>query len=97
MLVRALRAVRADDQGALVRRLGWTWALGVLFLFIQGVEWTRLVHYGLGVSSGIYGATFYTLIGVHGAHVLGAVACLATWIPALRASRVDPVDALRGE
>jgi heme/copper-type cytochrome/quinol oxidase subunit 3 len=76
MLVRALRAVRAGDQGALVRRLGWTWALGVLFLFIQGVEWTRLVHYGLGVSSGIYGATFYTLIGVHGAHVLGAVVWL---------------------
>ena len=75
-LVRALRAVRADDRAGLVRWLAWTWGLGALFLVIQGVEWTRLVHFGLRVSSGIYGATFYTLIGVHGAHVLGAAAWL---------------------
>ena len=56
MLTRALRAVRAGDQAALVRRLAWTWALGALFLLIQGIEWTRLVHFGLRVSSGIYGA-----------------------------------------
>jgi len=72
----ALRMVRAGDREGLVRWLGWTWGLGALFLVIQGVEWTRLVHFGLRVSSGIYGATFYTLIGVHGAHVLGA----ATWL-----------------
>ena len=75
-LVRALRAARADDRAGLARWLGWTWGLGALFLVIQGVEWTRLVHFGLRVSSGIYGATFYTLIGVHGAHVLGAVVWL---------------------
>jgi heme/copper-type cytochrome/quinol oxidase subunit 3 len=75
-LVWALRAVRAGDEPGLGRWLRWTWGLGALFLLIQGVEWTRLVHFGLRVSSGIYGATFYTLIGVHGAHVLGAVAWL---------------------
>ena len=74
--MRALRAVRAGDRAGLVRWLAWTWGLGALFLVIQGVEWTRLVHFGLRVSSGIYGATFYTLIGVHGVHVLGAAAWL---------------------
>src|SRR5262245_22259055 len=39
ILARALRAVRADAQTALVRRLAWTWGLGVLFLLIQGLEW----------------------------------------------------------
>jgi heme/copper-type cytochrome/quinol oxidase subunit 3 len=75
-LVRALRAVRAGDGTGLTRWLRLTWSLGALFLVIQGIEWTRLVHFGLRVSSGIYGATFYTLIGVHGAHVVGAVAWL---------------------
>jgi heme/copper-type cytochrome/quinol oxidase subunit 3 len=75
-LVRALRAVRTGDRTGLVRWLAWTWGLGLLFLVIQGVEWARLVHFGLRVSSGIYGATFYTLIGVHAVHVLGAAAWL---------------------
>jgi heme/copper-type cytochrome/quinol oxidase subunit 3 len=36
----------------------------------------RLVRFGLTVSSGAYGATFYTLIGFHGAHVMAALAWL---------------------
>ena len=89
-LVRALRMVRAGDRAGLVRWLGWTWGLGVLFLIIQGVEWTRLVGFGLRVSSGIYGATFYTLIGVHGAHVLGAVAWLGGMLWLARRGRFTP-------
>ena len=76
-LVRALRAVRAGDRRGLVLWLGRTGVLGALFLVIQGIEWVRLVRFGLTMASGVYGATFYTLIGVHGAHVAGAVAWLA--------------------
>jgi heme/copper-type cytochrome/quinol oxidase subunit 3 len=84
-LRRAGTAVRADDRAGLVRWLGWTGGLGLAFLAVQGVEWTRLVSYGLAVSSGAYGATFYTLIGIHGAHVLGAVLWLAAvWVGAWR-------------
>jgi heme/copper-type cytochrome/quinol oxidase subunit 3 len=89
-LVRALRAVRADDQPGLVRWLARTGALGALFLLAQGVEWTRLVRFGLRVSSGIYGATFYTLIGIHGAHVLGAAAWLAGMLWLARRGRFTP-------
>jgi len=42
----------------------------------QGYEWLRLVSYGLTVHSSTYGATFYTLVGAHAAHVLGALVWL---------------------
>ena len=67
---RALRAIRHRDTQGLV---AWLWAtalLGTVFLVFQGAEWVRLVNYGLHVTSGTYGATFYTLIGCHGLHVL---------------------------
>jgi heme/copper-type cytochrome/quinol oxidase subunit 3 len=51
--------------------------LGAAFLAIQGSEWVRLVAHGLKLSSGTYGAIFYTLIGLHGAHVTAAVIWLA--------------------
>ena len=47
--------------------------LGGIFLVVQGYEWARLLQFGLTLSSGVYGATFYTLIGCHAAHVFGAV------------------------
>jgi cytochrome c oxidase subunit 3 len=75
-MVAALRAGRRADGRALVERLATVAGLGGLFLAVQGYEWARLIHYGLTVTSGAYGATFYTLIGVHGAHVLGALVWL---------------------
>jgi cytochrome c oxidase subunit III len=70
---RALRAVRGEDYGGLVQWLLATGLLGSLFLGVQGYEWVRLVHFGLTLWSGTYGSTFYSLIGLHGAHVFGAV------------------------
>jgi len=69
----ASRALRERDQPRLVRGLTAAAVLGALFLAIQGYEWMRLIRYGLTVSSGAYGATFYTLIGAHAAHVVGAL------------------------
>lgn len=73
---RALRALRnRHPQGAGSLFL-MTALLGVIFLGVQGYEWVRLVHFGLTLSTGTYGATFYTLIGFHAVHVLGAVVWL---------------------
>jgi cytochrome c oxidase subunit III len=76
-MVAALRSMRRADGRRLVRRLAAAAGLGALFLAVQGFEWARLIHYGLTVTSGAYGATFYTLIGIHAAHVLGALVWLA--------------------
>ena len=83
----ALRAVRLGRPEGLARCLLTTVLLGVLFLSIQGYEWFRLIEFGLTVSSGIYGATFYTLIGIHGLHVLGAVLWLMVVLTQARQGR----------
>jgi cytochrome c oxidase subunit 3 len=81
-MYRSRSAARRGDQAALVGHLTLTGALGVAFLVIQGSEWVGLVRHGLTLSSGPYGATFYTLIGLHGVHVVGAVGWLlgVTWM-----------------
>ena len=89
-LTRALRANRRGDRAALVRGLGQTALLGVIFLAVQGYEWARLVHFGLTVSSGAYGTTFYTLIGAHGIHVLAAVIWLSVVLVEAGRGRFTP-------
>lgn len=70
---RARAAIRGGAQRELIRMLLVTTVLGVVFLLVQGYEWFRLLQYGLTLASGVYGATFYVLVGCHGVHVLGAV------------------------
>jgi heme/copper-type cytochrome/quinol oxidase subunit 3 len=65
----AVHTLRRDRRPRHRQWLGLTLALGASFLLIQGTEWVRLIGHGLKLSSGTYGATFYTLIGCHGAHV----------------------------
>ena len=76
-MVCALRALARGEEVVLVKRLVLTAGLGALFLLVQGYEWARLIGYGLTVSAGAYGATFYTLIGAHALHVFGALVWLS--------------------
>src|SRR5204862_4648686 len=59
-LLAAARATERDDTPGLVRLLVIAAALGTVFLIVQGYEWVRLVSFGLTVSAGAYGGTFYT-------------------------------------
>ncbi len=84
-VVAALRAV--ERQAARVPQwIAWSVGLGCLFLAVQGFEWARLLRFGLTTHSGVYGATFYAVIGIHATHVVAAlIFLLVVW---RRTSRV---------
>jgi cytochrome c oxidase subunit 3 len=94
----AVRALGRTDGRSLQRGLQGAALLGAAFVTVQGVEWLQLVRHGLTLGSGMYGATFYVLIGCHGLHVLIAVGWLAAVALAsnrgwLTAARHGPVEA----
>ena len=61
-------AIRRNDVRALKMWTAVTLALGVTFLAGQLYDYSLL---GFTISDGIFGTTFYTLTGFHGAHVFG--------------------------
>jgi cytochrome c oxidase subunit III len=67
----AVWAVRKDNTRSLVRWLIITLILGAAFLAGQANEYRMLIHEGMTLRSGVFGSTFYTLTGFHGAHVTG--------------------------
>ena len=73
---RAYRAVKQNASAQLSRWLMITCVLGVVFLTVQGFEWIRLMRFGLSMASSLYGAMFYSIIGLHAIHVLVTVLVL---------------------
>ena len=61
----------------IIKTLIYVLTFGAAFLFVQGYEWIRILEFGLKLSSGVFGASFYTLIGCHALHVFGAIIWLA--------------------
>lgn len=54
--------------------------LGTTFVVLQGREWISLLSLGMNMQSGVFGATFYLLIGSHGVHAISAIiAMLVVW------------------
>lgn len=52
---------------------GWlivTILLGIIFLVGQGTEYARLIRDDITLNGSVFGASFFTLTGFHGLHVL---------------------------
>src|SRR4030095_16756657 len=61
--------LRKGARGQLKLGLFFTIALGIVFLGLQfGEHYRAYTESGLTLASGAYGATFFTLTGVHGLH-----------------------------
>lgn len=81
-MVRAVEAMRAQMPSRAVRWLGATIACGVLFVGLHLGEWNNLFREGVTPfrnpwNEPLFGATFFTLTGLHMAHVLAGVVYLA--------------------
>ena len=72
-MVSALAAIQRGEAKKLSRWLIATMLLGLVFLGGQATEFTLLGQQGLSLSSNLFGSTFFTLTGFHGAHVAAGI------------------------
>jgi heme/copper-type cytochrome/quinol oxidase subunit 3 len=103
-MVLALAAVETKDQPKHTfgeRLLGnsklWlfmTALLGTGFLGCQAYEFTSFVHEGLTLHTNLFGSSFFTLTGFHGAHVTAGVLWLLTLLAIDMRRGLGPDDAL---
>jgi cytochrome c oxidase subunit 3 len=70
----AVRAIARGELTAMRWGLRATLLLGSIFILIQGYEFATN---GFGLDAGVFGSTFYTLTGFHGAHVLAGLAFIS--------------------
>jgi heme/copper-type cytochrome/quinol oxidase subunit 3 len=55
--------------------------LAAAFVALQGAEWVALLRQGLTLTSSSLGSFFYLIIGIHGLHVVVAIAILCyAWL-----------------
>ena len=96
-MVLALAAIQRGDM-----RQGKLWLLvtallGLVFLGGQVYEFSSFVHEGLGLTTNLFGSTFFVLTGTHGAHVtVGVIWLLTHWVQALR-GKLGPAQAITVE
>jgi cytochrome c oxidase subunit 3 len=96
-------AVKALRRGN-VRVFGDWWlvtiALGAAFIYGTATEWNSLIyHDGLTISTNLFGTTYYSLVGLHGFHVVVGLLALSmvmvfTLLGNVRSEHAERVDVL---
>jgi len=103
-MVLALAAVQNKDlpkrtRGERILGSSKLWLLmtaiaGTTFLGFQAFEFTSFVHEGLSIRTNLFGSSFFTLTGFHGAHVTAGVLWLVTLLAIDYRRGLGPRDAL---
>src|SRR5829696_8193062 len=100
-MVLALAAVenkgKPGYEGVLGSSKFWllvTAILGTTFLGFQAYEFTSFVHEGLTIKTNLFGSSFFTLTGFHGAHVTAGVLWLLTLLAIDYRRGLGPKDAI---
>jgi len=75
-------AVVALRKGS-IRNFGMWWGativLGAAFLYGTASEWHKLIYReGLTISTNLFGTTYYSLVGLHGSHVVIGLVAMTT-------------------
>jgi heme/copper-type cytochrome/quinol oxidase subunit 3 len=79
-MVLAVSAARRGDDYRMRLWLGCTALLGATFVGGQVYEFTVFYREGLGFSTSLFGSSFYTLTGFHGAHVTVGIIMLMSLV-----------------
>jgi len=93
-MVQALAATNRNDQKGIKLWLLATAGLGTIFLLFQVYEFNAFRAEGLYVHTNLFGSTFFTLTGFHGAHVTLGVVWLVGLFFIARKGRLGPATAL---
>jgi cytochrome c oxidase subunit III len=76
-MLAVVRFLRRHDRRRATLWMTVTAVLGAVFLAIQGTEWTRLIRFGLTMTSSLYGGMFYLIVGAHALHLVIALVVLS--------------------
>jgi len=71
-----------------------TCVMGATFLGFQAYEFTAFVNEGLTIRTNLFGSSFFTLTGFHGAHVTAGVIWLGTLLAIDMKRGLQPKDAV---
>ena len=93
-MVQALAATVRNDQKAIQLWLLATAAMGSVFIGFQIYEFNAFKNEGLTLGVNLFGASFFTLTGFHGAHVTLGIIWLLGLFFAARKGRLGPATSL---
>jgi len=72
-IVMAYAKAYDKDKSGFQRWMAATLALSLVFLVVKGFEYAHEFRLGIGPSTSVFYAVYFTMTGLHGIHILGGI------------------------